>query len=105
MNSFSLSTTARQKETALGSITEVVQTVKNPRSHIRSASHDTSTPKYEGQSFNLDYMLPAPAETQSVGTPKEQTLRQDSRKSRKSSRISLMGYIYSCFDFSSYSKF
>lgn len=99
MDSFSLSTTARQKEKALGSINEVVQTVKNPRSHIRSISHDTSTPKYEGQSFNLDYMLPGPAETESVGTPKEQTLRQDSKKSRKSGRVSLMGYIYLCSKF------
>nr|AML77519.1 putative LOV domain-containing protein [Holarrhena pubescens] len=82
---------ARQKDKALGSITEVVQTIKNPRSHIRSMSHDTSTPKHEGENFNLEYMLPGPAETESVGSPSVQTSRQNSRKSGKSGRISLVG--------------
>nr|AML79423.1 putative LOV domain-containing protein [Apocynum androsaemifolium] len=81
---------ARQKEKALGSITEVVQTIKYPRSHLRSVSHDTSTPKHEGENFNLEYVLPGPADTESVGTP-VQTPLQNSRKSRKSGRISLMG--------------
>nr|AML77282.1 putative LOV domain-containing protein [Gelsemium sempervirens] len=83
---------SRQKEKALGSINEVVQTVKHPRSHSRSISHDTTTPKHQNEKFNLEYMLPGPAETESTGTPR-QTPRQDSsRKSRKSGRTSLMGF-------------
>ncbi|XP_020535673.1 phototropin-2 isoform X2 [Jatropha curcas] len=41
---------ARQKDKALDSMTEVVQTVKDPKSHIRSTSHDASN--------SLDYFLP-----------------------------------------------
>lgn len=96
---------ARQKEKALGSITEVVQTIKHPQSHIRTISHDNAS-KHEGQeSFNLDYILPKSAEIQNMSTPGRQTPQSDSRgdvshpsscleadkKSRKSGRISLMG--------------
>nr|GMD45250.1 putative LOV domain-containing protein [Ipomoea batatas] len=83
---------ARQKENALGSITEVVQTVKNPRSSAKSISQDAK---------QMDFMLPRLAETESIGTPSSQTpqwdpegnlSRQDSdKKSRKSARVSLMG--------------
>lgn len=97
---------ARQKEKALGSITEVVQTIKHPQSHIRTISHDNAS-KHEGQeSFNLDYILPKSAEIQNMSTPGRQTPQSDSRgdvshpsscleadkKSRKSGRISLMGF-------------
>nr|AML78716.1 putative LOV domain-containing protein [Elaeocarpus sylvestris] len=97
---------ARQKETALGSITEVVQTVKHPKSHIRSISHDT-TGNHEAQDkFNLDYVLPESAELPSMNTPGRQTPQLDARSdlsqmssvqdagksSRKSGRISLMGF-------------
>ncbi|XP_031102833.1 phototropin-2-like [Ipomoea triloba] len=84
---------ARQKENALGSITEVVQTVKNPRSSAKSISQDAK---------QMDFMLPRLAETESIGTPSSQTpqwdpegnlSRQDSdKKSRKSARVSLMGF-------------
>nr|AML79206.1 putative LOV domain-containing protein [Synsepalum dulcificum] len=93
---------ARQKEKALGSITEVVQTLKHPRQSIK---HATSG-KHEEEEFNLDYILPKPGETENMGTPGRQTPQLDSRtdlsrasssqefskKSRKSVRISLMGF-------------
>ncbi|KAM3695915.1 hypothetical protein ACB098_07G169700 [Castanea mollissima] len=96
---------ARQKEEALGSITEVVQTVKHPRSHTQATSHDT-TSKHEEEKFDLDYILPKSAEIQNISTPGGQTPQSDYRddvsrsslsqeagkKSRKSSRISLMGF-------------
>ncbi|KAK6143223.1 hypothetical protein DH2020_023571 [Rehmannia glutinosa] len=96
---------ARQKEEALGSIIEVVQTLKDPRSHIRSHSHDTAA-KTEYEKLNLDYMLPGPAETQNKGTPGRKTTELDSKsklarsasrqdssnKSRKSLPMSTMGF-------------
>lgn len=85
----SLLHTARQKDKALGSITEVVQTVKHPRSHIES----------EKDKLNLDYMLPISAEAESINTPGRQTpqlncsssIQDSSNKSRKSERTSLKG--------------
>lgn len=78
----------RQKGKAKGSITEVVQTVKHPRSHNRSVSHDIATPKLDNEKFNLDYMLPGPAET--VETSAARIVQQDSsRNIRKSGRFSL----------------
>lgn len=96
---------ARQKEKALGSITEVVQTIKHPHSHGSTTSHDNAS-KLEGrESFNLDYILPKSADIQNMSTLGRQTPQSDSRgdvshpsscreadrKSRKSGRISLMG--------------
>ena len=95
---------ARQKEEALGSITEVVQTLKHPRSHIQSIMQDTSA-KHEGEEFNRDYILPKPAEIENLSTPGRRTPLLDFRfnvsrassalefgkKSRKSVRLSLMG--------------
>ncbi|PSS05096.1 Phototropin-2 like [Actinidia chinensis var. chinensis] len=96
---------ARQKEEALGSITEVVQTLKHPRSHIQSIMQDTSA-KHEGEELNLDYILPKPAEIENLSTPGRHTPLLDFRinvsrassalefgkKSRKSVRLSLMGF-------------
>nr|AML78924.1 putative LOV domain-containing protein [Handroanthus umbellatus] len=93
---------ARQKEEALGSMMEVVQTLKDPKSHMRSQSHDVIV---KADCEKLDYMLPGPAEMERKGTPGRQTPQMDSNsnlvrsgsrqdtsnKSRKSSRISLMG--------------
>nr|AML78180.1 putative LOV domain-containing protein [Sideroxylon reclinatum] len=93
---------ARQKEKALGSITEVVQTLKHPRQSIK---HATSGKLEEGE-FNLDYILPKPGETENMSAPGRQNPQLDSRtdlsrasssqefskKSRKSVRISLMGF-------------
>ncbi|KAG6415592.1 hypothetical protein SASPL_123005 [Salvia splendens] len=79
----------RQKEEALGSITEVVQTVKDPKLQIAS---------------NLDYMLPVIAESDTKSTPGRRTpelggkssltrsgSHQETNKSRKSTRVSLLG--------------
>ncbi|XP_052192305.1 phototropin-2 isoform X2 [Diospyros lotus] len=96
---------ARQKEEALGSITEVVQTVKGPRSLVQSIKHETLG-KQEVEEFNLDYILPKPGETENMGAPGRWTPQLYSRtdvtrassseefgkKFRKSLRISLMGF-------------
>ncbi|XP_019259796.1 PREDICTED: LOW QUALITY PROTEIN: phototropin-2 [Nicotiana attenuata] len=92
---------ARQKEEALGSITEVVQTVKNPRSHMKSTSQDASS-RTDKEKLQLDFMLPKSAETESMKTPGQYTPQwettsdmsvQDSdKKSRKSARVSLKGF-------------
>ncbi|KAL1532884.1 Phototropin-2 [Salvia divinorum] len=79
----------RQKDEALGSIIEVVQTVKDPKSQISS---------------NPNYMLPVLAESENKSTPGRHTpqldgksglsrsgSRQETNKSRKSTRISLLG--------------
>ncbi|GFP87001.1 phototropin-2 [Phtheirospermum japonicum] len=96
---------ARQKEEALGSIIEVVQTLKDPMSHIRSHSHDTVA-KTEYEKLNLDYMLPGPAQLENRGTPGRKGTELDSKsnlarsgsrqdtsnKSRKSGPVSSMGF-------------
>nr|AML76892.1 putative LOV domain-containing protein [Sesuvium verrucosum]AML79606.1 putative LOV domain-containing protein [Sesuvium verrucosum] len=92
---------ARQKEKALGSIIEVVQTVKDPRSHIQSASNNEANKREAQGKFDLDYMLPQSAEIDSMADSDRQTpqsdkkgdasLRDVEKSSRKSARISLMG--------------
>ncbi|KAJ7980604.1 putative Serine/threonine protein kinase [Quillaja saponaria] len=96
---------ARQKEEALGSITEVVQTVKHPRSHIQAMSHDTTSKNEKPEEFHLDFVLPMPVETETSSMPGRQIPQldsnnnvssmgscQDKRKSRQSGRISLMRF-------------
>nr|AML78837.1 putative LOV domain-containing protein [Larrea tridentata] len=94
---------ARQKEEALVSITEVVQTVKRPKSHIRETSQDDVGKQGELEKFNLDYALPKSAETESMRSPGGQTPQVESKsnlsqtssaqeagkKDRKSARFSL----------------
>lgn len=92
----------------MGSITEVVQTVKHPHSHAhahaRTMSHDGTVKNEEVEKFHLDYLLPKSAELDNISTPGRQIPQVDSRnisrsgsrqeagkKSRKSARISLMG--------------
>ncbi|KAJ6403278.1 hypothetical protein OIU84_015235 [Salix udensis] len=84
----------RQKAKALDSMTEVVQTIKHPKSHSLTVSHYTSD--------NLDYRLPksidfdnltAPGRLTPVNVSQSPTTFPDAAKnSRKSSRISLMGF-------------
>nr|AML78511.1 putative LOV domain-containing protein [Oxera pulchella] len=95
---------ARQKEEALGSIIEVVQTLKDPKSHMRSSSYDAIA-KIGYEKLNQDYMLPGQAEMENRSTPGRQTLELGStsnlarpsspgdisNKSRKSARVSLLG--------------
>ncbi|CAN6685032.1 unnamed protein product [Malus baccata var. baccata] len=98
---------SRQKETALGSITEVVQTVRHPRSHIQDVSHATASIHEEQDSLNPDYVLPKSAATASMSTPGRQTPQSDvtgdkfrsmsspidaGKISRKSGRTSSIGF-------------
>ncbi|GMI64555.1 phototropin 2, NON PHOTOTROPIC HYPOCOTYL 1-LIKE [Hibiscus trionum] len=92
---------ARQKDKALDSITEVVQTVKRPQSHIRTTSNDASNKVEEHEKFKLDYVLPKSTETENSSTPGRYTPRSEfsaatpmqdiEKKDKKSARISLMG--------------
>lgn len=87
---------ARQKEAALGSIIEVVQTVKQPRSLSQPVSINNADKQVVTGKFNLDYMLPKSAEIDNMGTPGRQTPNLDpsstDKGSRKSARISLLGF-------------
>nr|AML77660.1 putative LOV domain-containing protein [Tragopogon porrifolius] len=87
---------ARQKETAMGSIVEVVQTVERPRSHIPSS-------KTEIMEKIVDSPLAASVDKSNVNTPGRETPLFDptdlsrtsswnASKSRKSIRSSLMGF-------------
>lgn len=57
----------------MGSITEVVQTVKNPKSTIRAKNDDTSTKHEEKEKMNYDFALPKLVETGITSTPSRQT--------------------------------
>nr|AML78632.1 putative LOV domain-containing protein [Codariocalyx motorius] len=93
---------ARQKDKALGSITEVVQTVKDPKSTIKDKDDDTATKHEEQEKLNFDFVLPKSADIGNTSTPGRQTsplkiqrisASQDkSKTSRKSGRISLKGF-------------
>nr|AML77459.1 putative LOV domain-containing protein [Menyanthes trifoliata] len=97
---------ARQKETALVAITEVVQTVKHPHSHIQSMNHDTANKKGKEEKLDIDLTFAGSSEKESLTTPGRQASPLDSKsdlsrtnswnasntKSRKSLRSSLMGF-------------
>jgi len=96
---------ARQKDKALGSISEVVQTVKDPKSIIRDRNDDTSIKHEEHEKFNFDFVLPKSAEIGNTSTPGRQTSslniqhmsssQDKSKTSQKSGRISFKGYLLS----------
>ncbi|XP_061351920.1 phototropin-2 isoform X4 [Gastrolobium bilobum] len=96
---------ARQKEIALGSITEVVQTVKDPKSIIRAMNDDTATKHAEQEKFNIDFALPKSVEIGNTSAPGRQTslnfqddisdlssCQDRSKSSRKSGRISFKSF-------------
>nr|AML79590.1 putative LOV domain-containing protein [Corydalis linstowiana] len=97
---------ARQKEKAMCSMTEVVQTVTQPRAHKTTDPPETPGKVDEPEKFNLDYCLPKSAELENLSTPGRQTPLMEpknglsrtnstqyaSKKSRKSGRDSLMGF-------------
>ncbi|KAK1578905.1 hypothetical protein Q3G72_034016 [Acer saccharum] len=84
---------ARQKEEALGSITEVVQTMKHRHSHKKTVSFDTTPKIDEHEKLNLDFVLPKSAEVGNMSTPGGQTPQTEpSKSSRKSARSSFMGF-------------
>ncbi|CAN1156453.1 PHOT2, partial [Linum perenne] len=84
----------RQKDKALDSINEVVQTIKHPKSHVRAASHDPVD--------SLDFVLPKSADLGSMVTPGRETPHSDAscigspqgypKKPRNSLRLSFMGW-------------
>ncbi|CAL0313041.1 unnamed protein product [Lupinus luteus] len=63
---------ARQKETALCSMTEVVQTVKDPKSIIRARTDDTATKNDEQEKPNFDLVSPKSVETGHTSLPGRQ---------------------------------
>ena len=93
----------------MGSITEVVQTVKGPKCISRAMNDETATKHEEQEKFNFDFVLPKSAEVGSTSTLNRQTSPQNfesdisrlssyqdrSKASRKSGRISLKGYLFS----------
>nr|AML78795.1 putative LOV domain-containing protein [Bituminaria bituminosa] len=91
---------ARQKEEALGSMTEVVQTVKNPKSIINDRNGDTATKPEEQQKFNFDFVLPKSADIGNTSTPGRHasplnvqriSSSQDKSKTSRSGRASFKG--------------
>ncbi|GAB2247062.1 hypothetical protein Droror1_Dr00006944 [Drosera rotundifolia] len=84
---------ARQKEVALGSITEVVHTVKHPRSLIQDLSNHVNRLEEEENS-GVDYMLPKSAVIGDVAAQVDignESSQEPGKKSRKSTRVSLTG--------------
>lgn len=54
----------------MGSITEVIQTVKDPKSTIRGKNDETSTTLHEEQeNLNHEFALPKSVESVNAGTP------------------------------------
>ncbi|XP_074275547.1 phototropin-2 isoform X2 [Silene latifolia] len=92
---------ARQKEKAMGSIVEVVQTVKHPRSHIQPANNNNAVIPYEQGKLDVDYTLPNSANIDYMTAAGRQTPQNDAKidtptrdldqSSRKSTRVSLVG--------------
>nr|AML76589.1 putative LOV domain-containing protein [Akebia trifoliata] len=87
----------RQKDKALCSITEVVQTVKHSQSHIQAIDHEIHGKLEEQEKANLDLSLSTPgAQTPQVdGTidvSRMSSTNDAGQKSRKSGRTSLMGF-------------
>nr|AML78540.1 putative LOV domain-containing protein [Xeronema callistemon] len=87
---------ARQKEKALSSITEVVQTVKHPRTP--SQAYETAEKLAEHEKINTESPLQNPADTKYFKSPGRLTPLIDVKRtssslsSRKSERSSLMGF-------------
>nr|AML79188.1 putative LOV domain-containing protein [Idiospermum australiense] len=95
---------ARQKEKALSSFTEVVQTVKHPNSHIEVIGHDLPGEPAELGKFHIDPMLKKIVEAESVKSRQASQSFQGNevssmganhdtnKKAKKSSSVSLKGY-------------
>ncbi|XP_077216359.1 phototropin 2 isoform X2 [Tasmannia lanceolata] len=79
---------ARQKEIAMCSITEVVQTVKHPRAHVE-ATDEVPDEIMEHDKFLLDSPLPKSASIEILKTPSRQTPRRDTKN-----ETSRMSYSY-----------
>ncbi|KAK2407806.1 Phototropin-2 [Trifolium repens] len=90
---------ARQKEKAMGSITEVVQTVKDPKSIIRGMNDETDATKHEElDKLNYDFALPKLVESENTSTPPSNHMsrfssyeERNNKSSRKSGITSFKG--------------
>nr|XP_010927463.1 phototropin-2 isoform X1 [Elaeis guineensis]XP_029121749.1 phototropin-2 isoform X1 [Elaeis guineensis] len=88
---------ARQKEKALSSITEVVQTVKHPRSHSQAAD-EFAVKLDEHEKFYVDSPLQKSSDIKNLKSPGRLTSLQDAKSEspgmsiRKSGRSSLIGF-------------
>ncbi|KAL9244923.1 hypothetical protein vseg_018637 [Gypsophila vaccaria] len=92
---------ARQKEKAMGSIVEVVQTVKHPRSHIQSASNNDAEiqgaqvkpdpDNVQPKVMDIDFMAAAGKQTPQIDAKIDTPNRDFDKSSRKSARISMKG--------------
>jgi len=85
----------------MGSITEVVQTVKDPKSIINKRNDDTASKQEEEEKMNLDFVLPKSADAGNTSTPGRQpsplniqsmSSNQEKSRTSRSGRISLKGY-------------
>ncbi|GMH16310.1 hypothetical protein Nepgr_018151 [Nepenthes gracilis] len=87
----------RQKVKALGSLTEVVQTLKHPQSLIQATSNNNKGQREEQEKSNLDFMLPKSAAIDNMVAHGIKTLEMDvtsdasfqagGKKSRKSGHV------------------
>nr|AML77910.1 putative LOV domain-containing protein [Lomandra longifolia] len=89
---------ARQKEKALASVTEVLQTLKNPRSHPQTEDNEDSLKFDEHEKFPVESPLVNSADTKYFKSPGRLTPLTDFKRSssrmssRKSGRSSLIGF-------------
>nr|AML77721.1 putative LOV domain-containing protein [Agave tequilana] len=89
---------ARQKEKALSSMTEVVQTVKHPRTHQQAEDNEDSVKLDEHEKFPVESPLLNSAETKYSKSPGRLTSLTDIKRNSlrmsgtKSGRSSLMGF-------------
>ncbi|XLT83419.1 hypothetical protein HN873_005172 [Arachis hypogaea] len=96
---------AHQKERALGSITEVVQTVKDPKSSSKPMIEENATKHEEKEKFDFEFVLPKSVEAGNTSNFSKQTppknpeidvsrlssYEERSKASRKSARVFLKG--------------
>ena len=60
-------------------MTEVIQTVKHPKSLSRSVSHDALGKIDEQDKFNLNYVLPESAGTRTMNAPSRLTPKYNAK--------------------------
>ncbi|CAM8941868.1 unnamed protein product [Rhodiola kirilowii] len=81
----------RQKDQAMDSITEVVQTVKHPRSHARAASIDT--PGVERVKYDAPLAKISDAENELEGDKKGEGMNRNSLVGRRGKSVSAAGVL------------
>ena len=85
----------------MGSITEVVQTVKDPKSIINDRSDYSASKQEEEEKMNLDFALPKSADAGNTSTPGRQpsplnihrmSSNQEKTRTSRSARVSFKRY-------------